>query len=304
MSNTTMILTFAGLSAMFLACKKYSDDKTIEGFVPVQRKVELVSETKVGDSFVSVAPSYQARIPPRPSGMVNYGTQIRYNMPCEELRGDSLGSVDYASMVSQKEHVQPIVVEGYCGSCEGYCGSRGSCKSAGCRAGAVNDTSLQKSSNIVPASFASGNYQQQYSQVAHQMTSDVLPVQSMDSTIHVDALGQEQCDNVIVYDRLMYAPLKSRNIEMSNLRADIPIATDPSHQGWFKSRYNENDLHAGALAVMGGMNNENTQALLALKSATQGQTHSTGSGVNYGVQQSSYLSHGGGDVNVNVTAFP
>ena len=129
-----------------------------------------------------------------------------------------------------------------------------------------------------------------------------LPVSQSNQSPPIDAMGQMEDVQPIIYDRYMYANQKSRLHGGGDpIRGDLPIL--PIQAGWFSPSASPNiDLRSGALAVMGGVNNDTTHELLALKSAAAGGLLNTGSGINYSVQKSAFTSAAGGDV--RVTAFP
>lgn len=268
-------------------------DDVIESFgtnPPQTVRVDRVVQGPNKDGFVTVPGTYQAILQPRQAGMVDYGAFIRYNPPANGNRADTMGSLSYANMVADNNGS----IEGYSGSCsscsgatvEGYCsGCSEGYKNPGCRGNAN-----------APAS----SYAQQYNKLNYNETSDMLPVQNM-GAMGVNALGEASVQP-IVYDRYMYANQRSRlqSVGVDRLRGDIAIT--PINQGWFSPSANPNiDLAGGALAAMGGINNDSTKALLALKSAASGGYLSTGSGINYGVQKSSFAMPTGG---IRVTSFP
>jgi hypothetical protein len=77
-----------------------------------------------------------------------------------------------------------------------------------------------------------------------------------------------------------------------------------SPEKWFKPSVNPQiDLQAGALAVMGGVNNTTNKQLLAMQNASSGGLLDVGSGVQYSIPNKvAYLTNGNGDI--NYTAFP
>ena len=71
----------------------------------------------------------------------------------------------------------------------------------------------------------------------------------------------------VIYDRLMYAPQRSRLYGGGDaIRGDLAIAP-ASHGGWFDVSVNpETDLRSGAMGILIGHNNEAGRALADLKS--------------------------------------
>jgi len=276
MSSNNMLITLVGLSALIFAFQKYSSSNIVEhfGMLPKQMvSVERVVQQgpKVGD-FYEVPGTYQAVLQPQQAGMVDYGANIRYNMPAKQYRADNMGTL------------------------EGYGGT-----SSGCRAGDSLPQSSQfmKSSNILPSNFASPSYSQQYNQLNFNQSTNTIPVNGISGG--VNALG-EATEQPIVYDRYIYANQKNPLYGLGDpIRGDLPIV--PLEKGWFSpAAQPQSMLRDSALMVMGGIDNGTTKELMALKSAVSGGVLDTGSGINYSVQKSSFASGGGS--NIHVTSFP
>jgi hypothetical protein len=246
------LMMVLGLSAAFLLFAR-SKRSSIENFgmIPAQVAVvdKVVQTPKTGD-FYSVPGTYQALLQPKQAGMVDYGAFIRYNPPPVDKRGESMGSLNYASMQSQNA---PVIVENY----------------------------------DLPSSMVQSSAKQQPS-----ASSFVTP------------LGQpiSDSDQPIIYDRYVFANQKDRLRQDADfIRGDLPIT--PLTTGWFTPSANpQTALRTGALAVMGGVNNDTSKQLLAMKSALARTQASNGGGINYSVQSSPYTSAAGGDV--TVTRFP
>lgn len=234
--------------------------------------------------YISIPGTFQSSLSPiGGAGMVDYGANIRYNMPSnDKLRtADFKNSfpVVYANQVTSSN-------EGYCGATkEGYCGGG----------------SLNVESNLVPSNFAAGNYNQKMNSLQYTEVNDMLPVQNMANGQLINALGEEQVQPII-YDRFIYANQKSRLYSQGDpIRGDLPIV--PTNTGWFQVNVHPQiDLQSGAMAVMGGINNATSAELLALQSAAAGNLVDTGSGINFAVQKSQFSTAAGSDV--QVTAFP
>jgi hypothetical protein len=120
----------------------------------------------------------------------------------------------------------------------------------------------------------------------------------------MDAGGQ--MEQPIVYDRFVFANQKSRLYGLGDpIRGDIPIA--PNKSDWFQVSVHPNtDLRAGAMNIMGGMNNTTQNEVYALQNLSTGRVD-----VNNFYQQSinpatsqkmSTLSMGQGTI--DVSAFP
>jgi hypothetical protein len=133
------------------------------------------------------------------------------------------------------------------------------------------------------------------------ISTDMLPSGMSAENMPLNALG-EVVNQPIIYDRYIYANQKSSNLYGADfIRGDLPIV--PNNTQWFSSRFNTPmDLRSGSLAVLGGVNNETTQELLALQNMSSGRTASTGSGISYSVVGNNIVSGAGGDL--QVSSFP
>jgi len=295
--KNNMLFTLIGLSIAIMMYQ--STNKNIENFINVPRRVlaEKVAYTSptadmagapAGVSaqartkgldisskqgMYNIPGHYQAALQPRISGDVNYGANIRYKFPDVGKLGSSQGSLDYSSM-GGVDRSSTVLTERYSHN---------------------NNDPFDKR---VPSNHSAGNYQQQLNSLQHNETVDMLPSQSMSES--TDALGQ-MMTNPIIYDRFIYANQNSRLAAAGDpIRGDLPIT--PNRQGWFQvSAHPQIDLKSGALAAIGGLNNDTSKELLALQSASSGGSLHVGGGVNYSVQQSAY---GASDDSVTYTAFP
>lgn len=115
----------------------------------------------------------------------------------------------------------------------------------------------------------------------------------------------------ISYNRYMYANKNSRlRAQGDPIRGDLPIV--PATGNWFVPSVHPNiDLKAGAMNVMGGVNNRTSNQLAHLIYATSGGSDTTIGGVDlaaYGersgfAQMNNYSAISGG-ADVTVTSFP
>lgn len=123
---------------------------------------------------------------------------------------------------------------------------------------------------------------------------DSIPVGDMTT---MNALGEPQ--QMVVYDRLIYTNKKSRNRSQGcPVRGDLAIVPI---EGYMRPPANPNtDLQTGAMAVMGGINNETTQKMASLIANTS--TEPTVSGVSMASLKN--ITAGSQLANINVTAFP
>lgn len=115
----------------------------------------------------------------------------------------------------------------------------------------------------------------------------------------------------ISYNRYMYSNKSSRlRAQGDPFRGDLPIV--PSSGNWFVPSVHPNlDLHAGALNVMGGVNNNTNHQLAQLIYASSGGTDSTIGGIDLenpgersGFAQMNNISTMSGGADVVVTSFP
>ena len=106
-------------------------------------------------------------------------------------------------------------------------------------------------------------------------------------------------------DRLMYANSKVRTqLDSDFIRGDLAIIP-AQNQGWFQSRYaNATNLRPGALAAIGGANNENAKNLSRLVSSYSGSAPTTFAGAPISLAVSKELGIGPHRESLSVTAFP
>lgn len=235
--------------------------------VPFTVKAMKVASSGQNQPMYNLPGTYQAALSPRFSN-VDYGANITYNMPSKDMLAvDPTNPLSLNSMVYKPQQSADIK--------ELY----------------GNTSSLK-----TMAMPQLGNVPMQYTEA-----TDMLPVTAMGGQA-VNNLG-EATVQPIIYDRFIYANQKSRTAANGDyIRGDLPIVANNS--GWFQTSYNKPniDLQAGALAVIGGVDNGMTRDMLALRSAASGGLINTSSGINYAVQSSPYTSTAGGDV--LVTAYP
>jgi len=109
----------------------------------------------------------------------------------------------------------------------------------------------------------------------------------------------------ISFNRYMYSNKSSRLRALGDpIRGDIPIV--PASGNWFVPSVHPNlDLQAGALPVMGGVNNNTNRQLAKLIYATSGGTDTTIGGVNLkNPAQMNNISEISGGADIVVTSFP
>lgn len=237
--------------------------------------------------FIQV-PSLQANLSPRFSN-VQYGANIKYNMPdrknmgvpCEPLTFGDMASENYVPLPSNQRPSQQAQQSQYrenYGCSGGGCG--GSIKAAAptCGKGGVGIGHPIDNNYDVPPGYANGNYEKVYDSLGGDPNTMLvggsdLPIGTMSA---MDSAGD--VEQVVAFNRLMYANKGSRLRGQGDpIRGDLAIA--PCQSGWFSVYPNLNiDLQSGALNVMGGITSGNS-ALLDLMVKASGGVTSTFAGV-------------------------
>lgn len=351
MFDNKFLITLLGLIVAVVAInniKSKEDDEIKEDFnmFPMTWKVGRVAGipakpgTPQKGQFFSVPGSYQAMLNPRFSN-VDYGANIRYNMPSYENRAapcDPLGyasnPLTFASMVNNanaKENYKPDINQGATVR-ENYgsttCAS-GSCV-PDCRKGGA-PASFHGGAPLTEPAYADGDFnkvtESVYSDPKFNLygntsledrssnycsggkengqvsLSSMLPVRDM-TTINIDG----DIVQPIVYDNYMFAPKKSRLARLGDpVRGDLAIA--PCNTGWFQVSVQPNiDLQRGALNVLAGINNEQGKSLADLVYKTSGNAETAIGGVDMSKHVNMSTMFGGGltagNTDVHVTAFP
>ncbi len=279
MNNQILILVVVAV-LVFVFWNMNNSKPVVEGFLGnlpnMTYKVDRVAGSSYGDMY-SIPGQYQSILAPRFSN-TDYGAHIRYNIPDRSKLGVPSDPLTYSKVVDE-----PII------TLENYDGGAPVCSKGG--------IGFASSPYAAPASNNMTTYDAQLDKLSYTPTSDMLPVGDM------TAVGADgDIDQPLVYDRFMYANQKSRLYAASDfIRGDLPII--PLQGNWFVPAVNPQiDLNSGALSVTGGLTNETNRQLLALQNAASGGLLDVGSGVNYSVQKSNYLTSGGSDL--QITAFP
>ena len=236
--------------------------------------------------------TFQSSLSPRFAN-TDFGANIRYNAPAFKNMGVPKTPLGYAKMA--KENYR----EDYgCGGCGG----------AGCFAATCGGPTQSQSPKacgaspappLMAADFANGNY---HKEVAAAVKSNGGP--SMTNSLPVGNMSTlnnmgETTDNVVVYDRLMFANRNSTLRSQGDwIRGDLPIT--PCNTGWFQVSVDPSiDLNQGAMNVLAGVHNETAGAMSALINDYTGDT--TIGGVNMTQQE---LMSVGAVRDIQLTAFP
>lgn len=266
--------------------------------------------------FVSV-PSYQALLSPRFSN-VQYGANIRYNMPdrenlaapCAPLTFGDMAKENYSApaRAPQQSRENFSCGTGQCGSSDGQ-----SCGKGGYGMGHKVAGGYE-----LPVGYTNGNYADVYNGLTYDgrpapivsqpctdnPVSASLPVGTMTT---MDSLGNSE--QFVVMNRLMNVQTTSRLRSQGDpIRGDLAIT--PCQSGWFSvyPRINT-DLQPGAMNVLNG-DGESTSKLMQLLVDSSGGARSTFGGVdmtdNFNVnltpQMKTSLSQAASSV--QVTSFP
>lgn len=130
--------------------------------------------------------------------------------------------------------------------------------------------------------------------------ADLMPSQTMET---VGLSGQ--VGDTYQTDRLMYSNSKSRTqLDADFIRGDLAIIP-AQNQGWFQSRFaNPTNLRPGALAALGGADNQNAKNLTRLVSSYSGVAPTTFAGSPITGSISKELGVSPHRSTLEVTAFP
>lgn len=111
----------------------------------------------------------------------------------------------------------------------------------------------------------------------YQEVKDTMPVQDMTSIL------SDESSNPIMMDRLMVSTSKSRLYGNGcHVRGDPPIAPCHQHHGWFHvSAKPHRDLMAGAMHILGGVDNDTAKLTAALIHESSGNTKTTIGGFDF-----------------------
>ncbi|MHA2038360.1 MAG: hypothetical protein ACW98X_18150 [Promethearchaeota archaeon] len=239
-------------------------------------------------------PSYQPQMATRFDSGNKYGANIRANPPANKnlgVTGNPLEAVKNSNCNGCGCNQQKTK-EGYCVGC-----NKTSC-------GMTPNAVYQGGAATIKPGSSEGNFNKVRNDLLKSSsdinTSAELPVSSMRASASLgdDAGDMEQ---PIVFDRLIYANKNSRlRGHGDHIRGDLPIV--PCKDGWFRPSVDPaNDLHQGAMAVLGG-DGSTQQGLAQIMYETTAGYDTTIGGVNMATQLSSDYSAALSDV--SVTAFP
>ena len=201
-----------------------------ENFVPSS---SLGSSAVTRNDYVSYPQFNQST--PLQSPSLNLPAQIRYNPPSLNNMG-----------ITNAYQNQPM---DYAGLVEGY----------------TSVATYEKNPQIQPNGFNSqapdaflsalNKGTSAYSTDKNAPVQGSLPLSTMDN----GALNNPSAENVMLYDRVMYATGKRggwrahSSGDYDHIRGDLAVCVDPCQKGWFQSSLQPKDLAGGALQVLAGV---------------------------------------------------
>ena len=285
MLDSKFFFTLVGLVvAVFAICNTNMSPSVSEGFfhprnVKVMREVHPHDPNQRGyamqnnyqamlgnDKFYS-QPNFQGILSPR-YGNVDYGANIRYNLPSNNNLGVPHHPLGMAEMAKEDYEHTP---ENFVPSCG--------------KGGVSLDGQVSMNDPIST----------HHDYTTHAISDGLLPVGDM-TTIN----DEGQVKTHAVYDRLIFANSRSKLRGHADLiRGDLAIVPQPICS--IVSANPNIDLHQGAMNVLGGPDNETARALRELQYATSGGYNTTFGGVDMANEFATTL--GAGMADVNVTAF-
>ena len=245
--------------------------------------------------FFQIPGKLQSNLSPRFAN-TQFGSQIRYNAPAFKNMAVPTKPLGYANMAK----------ENYTPSREDYgCGGGAGCFAADCAGSARSQSPRSCSAGSAPPHMKGGYINGDANEVLQKTLNshpasdgftNTLPIGNMTT---LNNMGEE-LDNVIVYDRMMFANRNSTLRSQGDwIRGDLPIV--PCNTGWFQVSVDPAiDLNQGAMNVLGGVNNETAGALANIINTTTGS--STIGGINMSRQELASVGASGNDL--NMTAFP
>jgi hypothetical protein len=304
MFNSKFLFTLIGIMVALFAIFNMNIAKSPvisnEGFAglsnsftwKVDREVASSREAAAKGDLYSIPGTYQAILNPRFSN-VNYGANIKYNMPSYQNQAVPCDPLTFGNMAKENYTRENFVKEDYgCGTCNTGVVS--------CRKGGEPLSYHGGAPETIP-NYAAGNYNDVldavYNSQEYPDTDALVPIGDMTT---VNALGETI--QPVVYDRYIFANRNSRLRSRGDpIRGDLPIV--PCAAEWFRPSVHPNiDLQEGAMNVMGGVGNDTANALSDLIYTSSGGGLTTIGGVNMANMFNSSLS--GGMRDVQMTAYP
>lgn len=273
--------------------------------------------------FVST-PSFQAILSPRFSN-VQYGANIRYNMPdvenqavpCEPLTFGSMAKENYVPSPPPSSARQEYP------SIEGYCANGGSGQCGGdnvpsCGKGGYGLGHKVAGGYELPSNYSNGNWQQVYDSLPGPVVSRPCEGESHAGDMPIGTMAtmdpNGDVSQVVAFNRLMTTNMKSHKRALGDpIRGDLAVV--PCQSGWFSVYPTINvDLNPGAMNVLNGMGSgESYNQLMNLLVSASGGVGTAYGGIdmaealsrqNVNMAGDQLMSLASGMSDVNVTAFP
>lgn len=260
-----LVITLVGLALLSVAV--FTNGNIVEHFglnpplsVSVQKEVEISSPVnqsnssgvsralalggdKVYEGEMVTAPVYlQAALQPRNIGMADLGAQIRYNMPAMQNMGVPANPLTYGP--SQMLNAPQMSAGG------------------GCSKGGSMGEGYDDMESYEPISSSAAQMGSKQEQAQALADNGIIAARAPQMTLETT----QGPVSVTVYDRLMYSTSRSRLYGQGDpIRGDIGCIV-PIKDQWFRPSVRPNiDLRAGALTIMGGIDNDTSRELRALQ---------------------------------------
>jgi len=265
---------FAIVVSVFAICNFNTNKITSkEGFLPqLTLRKESVMSNSMADykngKFFSVPPNLQSSLSARFDPQL-YGAYAKLNMPKTANR-----AVDHLDPLTLGNMARENFTE-RCGAPSYHTGK------------------------LMEPNYSSGNYNELINKNSQYLeVTDMLPAPTMAAAPTLGPDGDST--NPIVFDRFIYSNLKNRLLGCGDpIRGDLPIV--PNNTGWFQVAANPSTvLQAGAMNVMGGLDNENASSMAQLLNNFSGL--STFGGVDMSTVKN--VSTGNAMSTVQINGFP
>lgn len=294
MLDSKFVFTLATLVAIVMAvCKTDASPTPNEGFwmTSVPRTTQAVTLRKQGNTVTAMGQNYGlsspastaflstpgfSSMPPPRFDTQQLSSTITYNAPTEKYMASTPSDPLGPSCNNTR------------GSVEGYGCTRGCGSQCTCRASASNTEENDSYQAALRKLRGDGG--------VTQMSSAPVPVGDLTTTANADG----EAVPTVHYQQYMFATAKNRLRQHGDMiRGDLPINPDCTNTGWFKVSANPaTALHAGALAVMGGLDMDTPKQVAKLQFMASGGHVDTIAGVDMTANFQSELGSSFSGVNV------
>lgn len=301
--QSNLTVTILGLIATLSLLYNFKQ-KSVEGFAglnfPMTYKINREVDTTCGsrsgscNNNFSVSGNYQASLSPRFSN-VDYGSNLRYNIPDQKHLAVPPHPISYKSMVDN------VPVENYTPVCDlnrvsnsmypkqmnTKCtvGQSNICGSSAAPRQIDEPTSVQHMLPVTDMRTINCTTGMQTAQNQNSMVQATMNRGGSGASCSVEqnARGGDDCGlQPVVYDRFIYANSRSRLKQGSDwIRGDLPIVpvlpeANVNSQVWMRPSVTPHiDLNPGAMNVLGGFDNTTNNQLRALMNASTDGTLQT-----------------------------